>query len=145
MKLLKIVALSAAALCFTQIAVAATGDGHYILRVGTEYAIPPGQDLPIYFDVLNSENGSVFYDVHCDISSNSRIHMSASITSLNKASVVLNGHQIEMDGDTLVPGNNSLDILNVNTLNGVLILRNDELQGSNSYFGLYDGCVSAYH
>jgi len=145
MKLMKIIALSIALLSLTQIALAATGDGHYTLRVGNEYSIPPGQELPIYFDVLDPDNGSVFYDVHCEISANSRIHLSAYMNTLNHASVVLNGHPIYMDGDTLVPGNNTLDIFNVNALNGSFTLRNEELRGSNSYFDLYAGCVSSFH
>lgn len=145
MKFLNIVALSVMTLCLTQTAMAATDDGHYTLRVSTEYAIPPGAELSIYFDVLNPGNGSLFYDVHCDVSSNSRIHMSASISSLNQTKIVLNGHQIYMDGDTFVPGNSTLDILNVNALNDTLTLHNEELLGSDSYFGLYAGCVSTYH
>ena len=144
MKLIKGLCFSLAALCLSQSAMAAA-DGHYIMRVGSRSAIYPGQELPIYFDNLSPYSGSGFYDVHCRISSDDLVPVTAYMESLNYATVVLNGHKMDMYGDDLLPGLNSVDIMMVNAQNGALYIHNNDWPLIGGSFGLYGDCVSNYH
>lgn len=146
MNFIKALCLGIVALCFTQQSLAAD-EGRHTLRVGSRSAIWPGQELPIYFDALSPYLGPGYYDVHCRIYADtfSHIPVTAYMSSLNYATVVLNGYQMDMYGDYLYPGTNTLDILDVNAMNGALYLRNEDWLILGDSFYLMGDCWSNYH
>lgn len=145
MKLIKIICFSIAAVFFMQTATAA--EGQHTLRVGSRSAIWPGQELGIYFDTLNPYMGTGMYDVRCRVYANTftSIPVTAYMESLGFATVYLNGHMMDMYGDYLFPGVNTLDITYVNSFNGGLYLKNNDWLILGDSFSLYGDCFSSFH
>jgi hypothetical protein len=151
MKLVKVLGLSLAALFLTQSALAASksavspSTGHFTLNATSKSAVWPGEDLVIPFGILNPYVWPGYYSVHCYVNADSVVPVTAYMDSLNWASVYLNGHKMDMYGDHLLPGSNTLDIIDVNANNGNLFLHNDDYFLIGGTFYLSGACSSEFY